>query len=334
MNGEVHLEVDFASDWELYSQAWKRSMNDFYWYKLDPIFDFNKNEELDEMRFDFDKPGNLFIVASNSGSNEIVGVLGLRYRDVVARIRRWEPAVISEFRNEKVTEILLDKAIEYLESMGVKRIGYLLKYPIDSPELVEKLLTQYQSAGFEPSRPDSVDLVMSLESFNPHIEDPIDLEIETGEGYTFEDLASITVKSFTSTPEEREIHGFDKTVTEHIQATALLQRMAEGFYGHSPNEFRKIAVVNGVPAGFLGAFVSKSKFKPLTGVLGPLAVLPDFRRRGVALHLVYKLLQTLKQYGCEYAAVGTPAANTGAIKLYEKAGFEISCRVVNLEMML
>ncbi|MFW9809980.1 MAG: GNAT family N-acetyltransferase [Candidatus Thorarchaeota archaeon] len=334
MNGEVRIEVRFASDWELYSQAWNRSMKDFYWYKTDPIFDFNKNEELDEMRSDFDKPGNLFLVAINSRSSEIIGVLGLRYRDLVARIRRWEPAVISEFRNDRITKILLDKAIEYLASKGVKRIGYLLKHPVDSPELVQELLTQYHAIGFESSRPDSVDLVMSLDSFNPHNVVPIDTEIETGEGYTFEDLASITVKSFTSTPEEREIHGFDKTVTEHIQATALLQRMAEGFYGHSPDEFRKIAVVNGVPAGFLGAFVSESKYKPLTGVLGPMAVLPDFRRRGVALHLVYELLHTLKQYGCEYAAVGTPAANVGAIKLYEKAGFKLSSRIINLEMTL
>jgi GNAT superfamily N-acetyltransferase len=156
-------------------------------------------------------------------------------------------------------------------------------------------------------------------------------QVETGENYTFEDLASITVKSFTSTPEEREIHGFDKTVTEHIQATALLQRMAEGFYGYSSDEFRKIAVVNGVPVGFLGAFISESKYKPLTGVLGPMAVLPGYRRQGIAISLVDEVLQTLKEYGCEHAAVGTPAANTGAISLYEKAGFKLACRLTSLE---
>lgn len=334
MNGEARIEVGFATDWETYSQAWTSSMEPLYWYKENPIFDFNKYEELDEMRADFDKPGNLFLEARLQDSNEIVGVLGLRYRDFMARIRRWEPAIVLEHRNAQTAEALLERAIEHLTSMGVKRIGYLLKHPVDSPELVEELMTHYRTAGFKHVRPDSVDMVMSLDDLKPSVNTPIDVIIETGESYTFEDLASITVKSFTSTPEEREIHGFDKTVTEYIQSTALLQRMAEGFYGHSPDEFRKIAVAEGVPAGFLGAFVIESDYKPLTGVLGPMAVLPDFRRRGIAQYLVNEILCTLKEYGCEYAAVGTPAANVGAIRLYEKSGFKLACRLVNLEKKL
>jgi ribosomal protein S18 acetylase RimI-like enzyme len=38
----------------------------------------------------------------------------------------------------------------------------------------------------------------------------------------------------------------------------------------------------------------------------------------------------MKEYGCEYAAVGTPAANDGAIVLYEKAGFRLAGRLISL----
>jgi ribosomal protein S18 acetylase RimI-like enzyme len=333
MNGDVQVDVVFATDWDEYAEAWMTSMQHLYWYQESPVFDFNKDEELDEMKSDFDKPGNLFLEARRSDNHEIAGVLGLRYRDVMARIRRWEPAVIPGFQNSHVVRLLLDWACEHLTKIGVKRIGYLLKHPIGSPELVKELMIHFQDSGFTHIRPDSVDLVMSLNSFH-HPSASAGLVIETGENYTFEDLANITVKSFTSTPEEREIHGFDRTVTEHIQATALMERMAEGFYGHSPDEFRKVAVVEGVAAGFLGGFVSESKFKPLTGVLGPMAVLPEFRRRGIALQLINELLRTLKGHGCEYAAVGTPAANESAIRLYEKAGFKRACRIVNLEKEL
>ncbi len=334
MNGEGRIEVDFATDWEHYSRVWKTSMQHLYWYKESPVFDFNKDEEIDEMRSDFGKPGNLFLVARLSDSNETVGALGLRYSDVMARIRRWEPAVVPEFRNTQAAEVLLERSQEHLTSIGVKRIEYLIKHPVDSPEIIEELMTRYHNLGFEHTRPDSFDLVMSLDNLNPSSDVPPGVLLETGESYTFEDLASITVKSFTSTPEEQKIHGFDKTVTEHIQATALLQRMAEGFYGHSPDEFRKLAVIDGVSAGFLGAFVPESKHKPLTGIIGPVAVLPDFRRRGIALYLVNETLDTLKRYGCKYAAVGTPAVNIGAIRLYEKAGFKLACRIINLEKSL
>lgn len=305
-------------------------MEHLYWYKESPVFDFNKDEEIDEMFSDFGRLGNLFLVAREYDQDEIVGVLGFRYRDFMARIRRWEPAVIPRFRGAGVSTALLEQALKHLSSLGIKRISCLLKHPVNSPEIADRHLRLYELAGFGKDRPDSVDMVMALENVRPSSKPPMGMQIDTGEDYTFEDLASITVKSFTSTPEEREIHGFDKTVTEHIQATALLQRMAEGYYGDSPDDFRKIAVVDGAPAGFLGGFVAESKYRPLTGVLGPMAVLPSYRRQGIALHLVNELLLSLKEYGCEYAVVGTPAANPGAIALYEKAGFKLACNLISL----
>jgi GNAT superfamily N-acetyltransferase len=331
MDSDSCIVVEPANDWDTYSQAWSTAMKHLYWFQESPVFDFNKDEELDKQRSDFDDPGNLFLVAHVQGQKEIVGVLGFRYRNVMARLRRWEPAVISPYRGTGVAMALLESALEYLTSMGVKHVGCLMKHPIDSPEHATEHLSLYKNAGFTGRRPDSFDMVMALDKLKNTSQPPPSVQVETGENYTFEDLASITVKSFTSTPEEREIHGFDKTVTEHIQATALLQRMAEGFYGFSSDEFRKIAVVDGAPAGFLGAFVLESKYQPLTGVLGPMAVLPDYRRRGIAFHLVNEVLCALKEYGCEYAAVGTPVANAGAIILYEKAGFNLASRIISLE---
>jgi GNAT superfamily N-acetyltransferase len=329
MDSEHQFIIEPANDWEMYSASWSAAMQHLYWYKEDPVFDFNRHEEIDEMRSDFGNPGSLFLVARIPDHEEIVGVLGLRYRGIMARIRRWEPAVLPKVQRTGVSTALLEQALRYLTSMGVKRIGCSVKYPESSPEVVETHLRLYEMAGFDRERPDSIDMVKSLEN----IESSSKLrgvQVETGENFTFEDLASITVKSFTSTPEEREIHGFDKTVTEHIQATALLQRMAEGYYGDSPDDFRKIAVVDGVPAGFLGGFVSASKYKPLTGILGPMAVLPDYRRKRIGLHLINELLRTMKEYGCEYAVVGTPAANYGAIELYKVAGFRLACRLISL----
>ncbi|MHA2352502.1 MAG: GNAT family N-acetyltransferase [Candidatus Thorarchaeota archaeon] len=331
MDSDSCIVVEPADDWDTYSQAWSTAMKHLYWYQDNPVFDFNKNEEIDGMRSDFETPGNLFLAARVQGQDEIVGVLGFRYRNVMARLRRWEPAVLPLFQDTRIAKALLEKALEYLASMGIKQVGCLIKHPLDSPELAIEHLSLYKNAGFECGRPDSLDMVMSLNDLKEKSQSPHGVLVETGENYTFEDLASITVKSFTSTLEEKEIHGFDKTVTEHIQATALLQRMADGFYGYSTDEFRKIAVVDGAPAAFLGAFVLESKYKPLTGVLGPMAVLPYYRRRGIATHLVNEVLWTLKEYGCEFAAVGTPIANTGAIILYEKVGFNLACRIVSLE---
>ncbi|NHI88106.1 MAG: GNAT family N-acetyltransferase [Candidatus Thorarchaeota archaeon] len=334
MEKDRKVVIEPASDWSVYSQAWNMAMEHYYWYQENPAFDFNKNEELEEMRSDFENRENMFFFAYADTPVDVVGILGLRHNNLMARIRRWEPAALPAFRKTNVAKVLLEYAIDALASLGVKRVSSHSKYPVDSPELVANHLDLYSNAGFKKRLQDSVDLVMPLSSIPHSSVRTSEIQVETGDNYTFEDLASIVVKSFTSTPEERKIHGFDKTVTEHIQATALLQRMADGFYGESPDELRKVAVVDGVSAGYLGAFIVESKYKPLTGVLGPMAVLPDYRRRGIALHLIEMTLHTLKDYGCKFAAVGTPAANTSAIRLYEKAGFNLNCRLVNLEREL
>lgn len=332
MNDEFVVEI--ADDVGLYTEVWSDAMKHLYWYQESPIFDFNKDEELDEIKADFGAPSHLFLIAHSKGQDKIVGVLGLHYRDVMARIRRWEPAIIPQYSSTGVEEALLGRAMEYLSNMGIKRINILIKHPAESPELIKNHFSLYTNAGFERDRPDSIDMITSLEKKDQNLEPVKDVYLETGENYTYQDLASIVVKSFTSTSEEREIHGFDKTVTEYIQATAMLQRMAEGYYGYSRDEFRKIAVVDGVPVGFLGAFVFESKYKPLTGILGPMAVLPNYRRQGIASFLVRAVLHTLKEYGCEYAAVGTPALNTTGIKMYEKAGFRLACKIINLRKEL
>ena len=88
-----------------------------------------------------------------------VGVLGFRYRSIMARVRRWEPAVILKFQDTRVAQVLLEQALEYLTSMGVKRIGYLMKHPIDAPDYAAEHLDLFEKTGFVRARPDSVDMV-------------------------------------------------------------------------------------------------------------------------------------------------------------------------------
>jgi|YelNatPaOPRAMG01_1025707.scaffolds.fasta_scaffold00005_129 ribosomal-protein-alanine N-acetyltransferase len=52
-----------------------------------------------------------------------------------------------------------------------------------------------------------------------------------------------------------------------------------------------------------------------------LAVVPSFRRRGIAEKAMEYLLQLGRQRGCRYAQLEVRVSNTGAIRLYEKLGF-------------
>lgn len=149
-----------------------------------------------------------------------------------------------------------------------------------------------------------------------------------------ENIGEYCVRAYGSTSEDLEIHGFDKSVSDYDTAVSAMGSIMGGRLGHSPDDFWKVALVDGEPAGFIGGFIKESKHKPVTGILGPLGVFPEFRRLGLGVFLVSEFFKSMKSHGCEYTAVGTPLANTNAIRMYEKAGYRMNCSLIFLEKTL
>ena len=63
------------------------------------------------------------------------------------------------------------------------------------------------------------------------------------------------------------------------------------------------------------------------GHLISLAVLPDFRRRGVASALMKAGMKALAAYGCETLFLEVRVTNIAAVGLYKKLGFEVERRI-------
>ncbi|HDD40307.1 MAG TPA: ribosomal-protein-alanine N-acetyltransferase [Nitrososphaeria archaeon] len=89
-----------------------------------------------------------------------------------------------------------------------------------------------------------------------------------------------------------------------------------------------IAEVDGEIAGYIMCRVERtlSKFERLSfkkvGHIISIAVLPEYRRRGLAKSLLENALKTLKEdYGCEEAYLEVRVSNSAAISLYKKCGF-------------
>ncbi|TFG34629.1 hypothetical protein EU527_02685, partial [Candidatus Thorarchaeota archaeon] len=154
------MKIVESNDWSLYRSTWQKCMKDYYWYKENPIFDWNKDEELEEMESNFGKPGHVFLEAHNNG--EIVGILGLRFRGKEASIRRWEPASVKHSKDYEIEQLLLLHGLNLLVEKGVKRAKVLIKYSADNRNAANHLLELYQNTGFERYQPDGVDLIVEL----------------------------------------------------------------------------------------------------------------------------------------------------------------------------
>jgi len=326
------MKIIESKDWSTYRSAWEECMQDYYWYKDSPVFDWNKFEELDEMEREFTSPGRVFLEAHQEG--EIVGVCGLRYRGREGVLRRWEP-VARQIANKRETEqALLDYGLKYLSERGVSQVKTLVKYPFHDRSVANNLLEVFRNAGFERYEPDSVDLILNLNDTPDPMKDRANITIDPHLGMDSENIAKYVIRAYASTSEDREIHGHDASVSDYDTALASFDSIRRGRLGPSPSEFWKVALVDNKPAGFIGAFIRESSFKPLTGILGPLGVFPEYRRLGVGLYLISEQFKSLRDYGCEYTAVGTPAANSNAIAMYEKAGYKLASYLVHLEKVL
>jgi len=72
------VKIVESVDWSAYKSVWNDCMKDYYWHKEIPVFDWHKEEELEDMETDFGKSGRVFLEAHQDG--KIVGVFGFRYR--------------------------------------------------------------------------------------------------------------------------------------------------------------------------------------------------------------------------------------------------------------
>ncbi len=326
------MKIVESADWSTYKSIWKKCMKNYYWYKEDPVFDWNKDEELEDMGSDFGQAGKVFLEAHQD--DKVVGVFGFRYRGKEASMSRWEPTVLPTAGDKEIQDALLRHALNYLSGKGVERAKVIIKHPVENPEVTQHLLELYQQSGFERYQPDSVDLVTKLDDIprSPSMQENI--SIDPQQGTIPENIGEYCVRAYASTPEDLEIHGFDSSVTEYGTAVAVFKSILGGSMGRSPDEFWKVALVDGEAAGFIGGFIPESKIKPVTGILGPFGVFPEYRRLGIGVFLVSELFKSMKSHGCEYAAVGTPSANRNAIRMYEKAGFKMNCHLVYLEKVL
>jgi mycothiol synthase len=83
-----------------------------------------------------------------------------------------------------------------------------------------------------------------------------------------------------------------------------------------------IAEWNGKPVGCVNAYVDKKR-EEKKGFIRTLAVIPEFRRRGIGKTLVEKAIQSLKERGMECVETWTEENKVACKSLFESMGFKL-----------
>ncbi len=118
----------------------------------------------------------------------------------------------------------------------------------------------------------------------------------------------------------------------HINLTCLPENYTPSFYMSHYENFPKafyVAEANGRIIGYVMSRVERglSNHKPISvvkkGHIISIAVLPEYRRKGVGRSLMINSLKGLKSYNAEECYLEVRVSNIPAINLYRTLNFEI-----------
>jgi ribosomal protein S18 acetylase RimI-like enzyme len=304
-------------------------MDHLHWFGSHRLFDYDSQEELERVEGAFGGDG-LFIIASPGEGRRPAGVLGIAPDGCVGRIRPWEPGVPPELAEAGVGELLLEAGSELAEDSGLKALSHSFRYPVDLPDSATWLEGIYRGAGFSQVGPLGLMMVADLKNEPGGLDLP-GVEVTGRDSLGVEDLVDLTLRAFTEDPGDRGYFSWDPVVTTREGTEGFFGPLIRGERGASPPELSRVAWVGGEPAGLVGSYVPEPGLGPLHGVVGPVGVLPEHRRRGIGRALLLDLLGILRRRGCNHAYLNTHVDNGPAVALYRGVGFQPAYHFLNLE---
>lgn len=324
--------IERAQDWDEYRAAWSALMKNYYWYKEDPVFDWNKHEEFREMQETFNSPDYGYYWAKRNSDSKIVGVLGVSLNNEQIALRRWEPTVADQQGDRDVAGSLLKYVLSIAAETGKSALNVTVKYPVGT-EYADWHLNLYRKHGFSVLLQPQAGFLMKLPS-SPFVLPSVgSVWTANCDSLSEDEIAKLVVACFTGTDEDQRIHRGHTSVTDYATSLQMNNRLRSKEFIHSPEQWQ-VAIADGQPIGVVGSLISPNHTSPQVGVLGPVGILPAYRRRGITSLLVLSVLNALLETGCRFAAVGTPEHNYPAIRMYEKLGFNDHERLIRLRRSL
>lgn len=323
--------VEKADSVEEYLKYWTKAMADVHWFKKRGLFDYNRDEMVEEIAGEFGQPGSIHLVAKSPSTDEVLGVLGVKVSRDVGTFGRWEPAIPLKHRNGPAGKTLINEAFSRLRERRLSKVTCMLRFPHSRPETARWHIALYQECGFVRRALISVMLLADLRKALMTTERAEHLHIVEGYDLSVEEFADFTRRAYLSTPDDMAIHGLDPSVSNPEENMRMLQAVKNGEYGFSPPECWKVAMLKDAVAGFIAAFMPESKYRPPHGVIAELGIFPAFRRRGVGSALIAEMHECFKNHDRRYSYVGTPKNNEAALRLYRKAGYTPVFQIVSFD---
>ncbi len=319
----MNYKISHAESWDEFGLIWDSSLGQFSWFTDPNPADYNANIEREELINEFNDENHIYLIAKDEDGNGL-GILEFTCRNNHARNGIMMPGVPDPFKYTNIGDALLEYQEYYLKNRGITTLTSSIKYA--SKQNVEWHFDTLQRNGFKMSAPEGYQMVVNLQYLTA-LRVTNNYEILTRKDFQLEDFIDFAIRSYASTPEDLQIHGWDEAVTNPEHIRAIHQRTIDGGFGLSPPEWWRVITKDDQPLGYILGFEINPDLEHRVGIIGNLGVFPEHRRKGLAGYLIHSLFNEFLKAGIEYARVGTPTINTRAIGAYVKSGFKEANRI-------
>ena len=289
------------------------------------MYDARKNTAIDnehrtlehiyEHRQKVTSDDNIIITAYED--DEIVGILRIFTGfPEMAFSSMWDPMITQEEGSERREEIaleLLRACKKYVKERGFSRVELLLS-PITEKHasLYKENQSWNEKAGFYKAT-EEVLMRVDLNKLNLSTDRPKLLE-----GLRYERLDIVE--------NERIKEPFFKSFADHgdrlfKDMTKAQQLVSFNHWLRRSESFHQSSIVVMKDDNVIGLIVSRQDGE--TAEIGPVAVVPEYKRKGIMKATLHESLSRMQEDGIKFAQLEADVKNEPAINLYKKFGFEI-----------
>lgn len=282
-------------------------------------------ERLEEICNGFENENTCYLIAKSEGIP--IGVIGYVIQGDSGMIRGWEPGVRPEHQDSGVAEKLLLASLDNLRAMDLKAAWCWLKCPYEPPEAESWYRDLFAWNGLVQQHLGVAQMLLDLRRIEPRPISISGVDIVDVSGFTSDDIAELSYRTFFSTHEERLVHTLDLEDWDEDKERQKLKDVISSQLDSSSPDCWRVALVEGEPVGLAGSWRIESKYRPSTAGISSVGVIPEFRRRGIASALLNNVHHALKEHDINNAFLGVSDINHGAIELYEQFGYKHVFRV-------
>jgi len=289
------------------------------------MYDARKNTAIDnehrtlehiyEHRKEVTSDDNIIVTAYED--NEIVGILRIFTGfPEIAFSSSWDPMITQEEGRERREEIALElirACKKYVKERGFSRLELLLS-PLTEKysELYKENRTWNEKAGLYKA---TEEVLMQVDLNEADLSTD---KLSLLEGLRYEKIENV---------ENEEI--FDPFIRSFSDRGDRLfrdmnraqQSVSFNYWLRRSEPFHRSSMVIMKDDEFVGLIVVRQEEE--TADIGPVAVIPEYKRKGIMKATLHESLRRMKEDGIRFAKLEADAKNEPAINLYKKFGFEI-----------